>query len=160
MLCALCGRSHWGVVFGDTGGTTNSVVEQSGSYDFLSKEEANLLQSLRRRRKLRLNGTPVSLESTNLPFMRPRDIRTLSLSCSNRFPLGIVVINLDMAAGCLFANTPHLVGVKCALEHVRTRLAIGLAIRGGRMFVVRVGRKRTSSSVHGWLRSQRLVFSI
>lgn len=160
MTCALCGRSHWDVLLGDTGGTQSTIIEQSGSPEFLAKEEANFLLSLRKRRKLRLNGTQVCLVPTKLPLLRPRDVRLLSLSCSFRFPLGIVTVNLDLCACYLFTSAPRRVGLKCAMEHMKTRLAFGLAVHGGRIFILQIGRRRSIMQVLLLLRSLRFNYSV
>ena len=161
MACALCGNNHWDVLLGETGGTPSSIIEQSGCPEFLAKEEVTLLFSLRRRRKLRLTGIPICLASTKLPLLRPRDVRLLSLSCSLRFPLGIVIANLDLGACYLFAGAPRSVGLKCAIELVRTRLAFGLAVQGGRIFILQVGRRRRSiTPVLRLLRSLRFMDSV
>ena len=153
MTCAFCGRSHWDIVSGDTGGTPCCILEQSGSPEFLSKEEGNLLETLRRRRKLYLNRIPICLVSTRLPLLKPRDIRCLSLSCSLRFPLGIVIANMDLNACFWFTDAPRRVALRCAIAIVSTRLAFALAILGGKMFVVQIGRRKSIKNVFSLLRS-------
>ncbi len=160
MTCALCGRSHWDSLLGDTGGTPSAVLEQSGSLEFLAKEEQILLFNLTRCRKLRLNRIPICLVSTKLPLLRPRDVRLLSLSCSLRFPLGIVTISLDLGACYLFTGAPRRIGLKCAIELVRTRLSFGLAVQGGKIFILQVGRRRSIMPVIRLLRSLLFMHSV
>ncbi len=75
----------------------------------------------------------------------PKDIHQMAHACRKRYPLGVIVIHLNLRFCCIFtAGGPRRLCLQCGVHILRRGLAVGLAKLGDEIFSMQLGRKRKS----------------
>ena len=76
----------------------------------------------------------------------PRDIHQMAYACRKRYPVGVIVLHLNLKFCCIFAAgfQPRRLCLHCVVQLLRRGLALGLAKLGDEIFSVQIGRKRKS----------------
>ena len=129
MACAVYGKSHGA---GDT--TTHDL---------------NLFESLLKNRRVYVDKKWLRLECAKTLadldpqlWLRPLDIYNMAGYLNEKYPAGIVFAHLPLRACVRFraGKFPELLGLSCAIEHLKCRLVLGLAVCQERLSVVQFGR--------------------
>ena len=132
MPCAVC-KSGCSVP-GDTGGTE----------DCLPIDEMVLLHSLARSGRGTYRTVRVRLHRAIVTEFLPIHAHALALSSSASFPSGVVVVHMEKQRALVFTSSAcKPVHVGCAVELLRMRLSVGVAIGKGNkdVFAIQVGKR-------------------
>ena len=128
MVCAVCGKSH------GAGETANDL---------------NLFESLLKNRRVYVDKKWLRLECAKTLadldpqlWLRPLDIYNMAGHLNEKYPAGIVFVHLPLRACVRFRadKFPELLGLSCAIELLKCRLVLGLAVCQERLSVVQIGR--------------------
>ena len=75
-------------------------------------------------------------------LIEPHDVQYLTYVLARKFPEGIMVVHVDRRKCVLFCagQLPALIDLQLGLERVKCRLALGLALKGGCLYIIQVGK--------------------
>ena len=143
MQCSLCFNIHPCVLNGCTGGTDDVVIDATGDDVYKAKREHRLLQALVKQGKAHFGKVAIKLLPAQVPG-NPLAIQYMAVALKGRYPQGIVAIHSEH--GCVrftVSSPPQFLGLTCAIELLRLRLALGLCIiaNGSHCFAIQIGNK-------------------
>ena len=145
MQCSLCSHIHLRVCNGCTGGTDDVVIDSTGEDVYNAKREHRLLQTLVNQRKAHFGKVAIKLLPAQLSS-GPSAIQYLAVALKGRHPQGIVAIHSELGCvRCTSYSLPQFLGLTCAIELLRLRLALGLCIISNASncdaFAIQIGNK-------------------
>ena len=142
MQCSLCSSFHPRICHGCTGGTDDVVIDSTGDDSFKAKQEHRLMSSLIKAHKAHHGKVAIKLFPIHISTA-PLAIQYLAVALKNRYPQGIVAVHSEH--GCVRftpQSPPQHVGLTCAIELLRYRLAVGVCIICYVPFVIQIGNKK------------------
>ena len=93
-------------------------------------------------RRVFYNRKWLRLEALDVDFILPTNVHTLAIRRRSVYPIGILVLHIDLRACILFRadRPPVLISLRVALELLRSRLTLGLAIASGSVYIIQYGK--------------------
>ena len=98
-------------------------------------------------RRVFYNRKWVRLETVDtVDTVEPINVYILALLRKAIFPHGIFLAHIDRRECILFraGQKPVLMDLRVGLEHVKGRLTLGLALSGGSLYIIQVGKHKAS----------------